>query len=368
MFITVLFPVSRGVANSLQYETCTPENSYYENDFKKRNDFDKFREKFQKENCPDCFKSFLYESGKTNADWFKPSWRKGEKFNHTESVKLDEYYRSRNLACMATTMGTPRNFSFSKCENSQYKTKQRKPCASQSYVELVHDSFVKGAECIGLSKREMFPLFARESSFHINAISPSGCRGIGQVCSIAVREMDQLDLKDRTDKAEPLARGRLLGKKSCEHFHESLSRPNREPGASIPKCELVSAPENPNHNMMYAMRMYAYDRRIAGNLLNDQKQFLQKFNFTKHENEDLQVFLTRMMYNGGWPSIRSRFKAFLRSAGKSSLKDLKINFSKYIKNYYPSNDLSQRVQTANYPVDIEKANDEIENKGRACFR
>lgn len=64
-------------------------------------------------------------------------------------------------------------------------------CITENYAKGMWYAFHESARCVGISAREVFPLFNRESGFLHNVFSPTGPRCAGQLSNAAIVDVNE---------------------------------------------------------------------------------------------------------------------------------------------------------------------------------
>jgi hypothetical protein len=343
-----------GAAMAFPYETCTRQNGYLEAQLK---------------------------SGPQQACILR---QKTEPLSQSAQTLVDSLRPKTEISCIATAMSRfsvgGAGYSYSQCGGIESSPVRRKrPCLSERYVRFIAGRVKEAASCVfrnsTVDPAEVLPLLARESGFHLNVVSGTGCRGIGQLSRIAVAEIDQIDRGKARKKAakDPSSRESLLGNPECAPLQSELSKTPRNHKKSLPQCEVIAMPENPARNLLYSFRLYRLLKEKHADVLLE-KNSAALSGLSDAERKGLSTRLARTMYNGGYPSVEASFRAFLKSSkaktalssGDNKGQALWKGFEKHILAHYP---YGNRREVSEYARNVEGAAMDVNQKegGRKCF-
>ena len=182
---------------------------------------------------------------------------------------------------------------------SQYEGQRlAKPCAAQDYVTVVYNSMVAVSNCLGVKPAELFGLVNQESGFHPNAISGTGCAGLGQLCgeSGAIAAINKSHFKAYKKSVEESASA------SCKKIQQVGAMDTPMATSSQRRCERIAVEKkgqwifDPTKNWIYTMIYYQQNRIEAEKRLAKIRGFQA---LEAQKKEELIVMAAQWMHNGG---------------------------------------------------------------------
>ncbi|MCK5071963.1 MAG: hypothetical protein KAQ98_00955 [Bacteriovoracaceae bacterium] len=151
---------------------------------------------------------------------------------------------------------------YAKCDSPNGKPEYdsvHKPCSSPEYLNAIHSLFNRISLCMGIKPKILFPMLSQESGLHPNAISWSGCLGIGQMGSMLQDiHKNHSWFKSDLDKCGQLAN------KPYKDFFKFRSNDGKRL-----KCRLIHGPESLKLNIMTAVMAMKFNMKYVDHLLND---------------------------------------------------------------------------------------------------
>ncbi|HND85866.1 MAG TPA: hypothetical protein PLU50_08675, partial [Pseudobdellovibrionaceae bacterium] len=234
------------------------------------------------------------------------------------------------------------NFGYCGTQSGYPIRKNRAPCVTEDYVNLVYNAFQDVTDCMGIPQKLVLPKLLNESGFHINAMAPlraldaegkiiktvltppfteeqkkgriiGGDAGVGQLTGSALRDINAT-INDWTvyingsEKASCQRLKTYLGKiPSQENVHPEVEN----------RCSLMSMPQNPVYSFILwgvlfnnnqASIRYAWkENNIAG--------LLEKngFSATEEQMKRMRESLIILSYNAGPRLSLTLFKNWLES-------------------------------------------------------
>ena len=70
--------------------------------------------------------------------------------------------------------------------------KRARPCLSKNYVDTTFKAYQDVNQCLGLSPKELYPLINHESRFHLNIKSGTGALCLGQLTTVAIKDVHRI--------------------------------------------------------------------------------------------------------------------------------------------------------------------------------
>lgn len=149
---------------------------------------------------------------------------------------------------LALKMGQPNRYRH--CVNGRRQGSMVRPCVSESYHKLIHNSFVKLSKCLGEDPRELFPLIATESHFFSNNLSKTDAKGIAMLTdgNIDFYNANPGYFTPYLKRLEENGCGELQKKISEEKLKSNV-------------CDPIDIPKNPMLNLFYGYMKFLMDKR-----------------------------------------------------------------------------------------------------------
>jgi len=333
------------------YEKCTDKNSYLEQPLlfspvgngllSLRDEVTKIRANSQI--CANCA-----------ANWFDP-FKKLESMLPRKNLDPIAEPTEEDLRCVALTQSTYKGGGgYAKCDSTESKVVRlptsQAPCVSKGYVELTTRAFNLTAACTGTDRRELFGLFAQESGFHLTALSHTKAGGIGQMTSIAIRGVQEIDKSyvispSVKDVASDIQHA-IENNPKCSPLKEANERVLTRDRSQY-RCEILAFPRNPLYPMLLSLKHYAYSKKMIQNQMADVKLAAR---FNRPDRDRIATDLAYYAYNGGVGGVWGSFAAFLKTAnGKTkSVPLLLARFRKHLLAHYPYGGEAKRKEIAGH--------------------
>lgn len=144
---------------------------------------------------------------------------------------------------------------FAQCKPGQSaKRGYYKPCVTDTYVNVIHNSFTDMSSCMGIDPKFLVPKISNESGFHLNAYGRGHDGGIGQLTGVAIEEANKNFDGYKRHVFQSTNPACLRVRPLLE-----LQRPI-SPKVSR-RCDLMMPPHNPGLNLFYMMVKYQQDLR-----------------------------------------------------------------------------------------------------------
>lgn len=256
------------VENVIQYDTpekCGPERNYYEKNLRAWREIDK-EGFFTRSRAPSAhnndllpkkctvyiMKKFFKDRALTVEEKLAADieWNKSAPATEQREVKPIEQYR-------------PDPHLFSVCSEASGKPERypHKPCVTEEYVNVVHNSVLDVSDCMGLPAKFMAPKLSNESGMHPNALALGFDGGIGQFTPSAIEDVAQNfeNFKASLDRT----------KASCRRI---ASIPGAIPASAkeiLPsdenRCYMIDAPANPLRSLVFYGIFYKATKRHTNN-------------------------------------------------------------------------------------------------------
>lgn len=219
-----------------------------------------------------------------------------------------------------------------------------RPCASEKNVDSVATAFEVASECMGINKKEIFALINHESGFNSNAVSSTGCAGIGQLCGAAsaIADINQKSFKDMYNE---LRNGTPKCQALANRIQEQMAH---NPAAS---CERIAKTNSanqwvhdPTRNIFYSLLYYRNNKTSAAAELNKISNFK---NIKGPLKNDILTAITFLQHNGGPGKVLETAKVFFKKYKTFvNLKEFFSSFDKHINS--SSNPTPLRREVKNY--------------------
>jgi hypothetical protein len=220
------------------------------------------------------------------------------------------------------------------CDAKVSMVEKRRPCVSTSYTAVLYNSFNGVMDCFGIPPKELFALINQESGFHINAMSPYSCSGLGQLSQGAV------DTLNKPENWERYGRDVVNSSKSqfCEPVKYVLERPHVQMKLTgSDRCQAISLPKNPDLNLIYTAMNYKLNHEKISARVDELRDYLPK-DFTETDIERLKIQLTQLAHNAGINGIKGYFRSYVThnkmTREKLDLTKRKTGFNLFLAKYY----------------------------------
>lgn len=157
---------------------------------------------------------------------------------------------------------------FSKCGPNKHGVPERyghKACVTEPYVNLVYNSLIDVADCLGVPAKFIAPKLSNESGLHVNAFGLVNDGGIGQFTKQALDDVVQNydGFKGRITKSD---------KASCKRLRAIPGAVPRDSKdiltADENRCHSIAVPPNPLRSLIYYGVFYHATKRNADNAYN----------------------------------------------------------------------------------------------------
>lgn len=234
---------------------------------------------------------------------------------------------------------------FSKCDKDPTGKPERyghKACVTEPYVNLIYNSMMDVADCLGVPPKFIAPKLSNESGLHVNAFGLVNDGGIGQFTDQALEDVAQnyANFKGRIVNSD---------KESCKRIN---SIPGAVPASATDilakdenRCSAISAPPNPLRSMVYYGIFYHSTKRNSNGAWNrysngktpgqkSVEQLMDDAKISNFDKEKIKEMIFVMAYNSG----PGRPPGFLREWLKYRIETLKkypIKASDFDMNYWP---------------------------------
>lgn len=200
---------------------------------------------------------------------------------------------------------------FAQCESMSQLPKAGlyKPCVDEGYVDLVYNSFVDVASCMGLPQKMMTAKLMQESGFHINAFSRlrkindqttlGGDAGITQLTSSAIQDaaltldhhMDAI--RKATDNACKRVSGLLSGMPTAASLSSDINQ----------RCQVIATPPNPLFNLILYAIVYKNNKASVDTnwdaAHDDIDNLMNQAKISDYDKSKIKEMLIVLSYNAG---------------------------------------------------------------------
>lgn len=281
--------------------------------------------------------------------------------------------------CLKVALSKDSTFSYCGSDGQGPIRRVLRPCLSENYFSLVHNSLEMAYRCLSdftgarnqmeaaQDARVLFGMGYVESGFHINATNGSGAAGIGQLTSPAIRGMNTYQI--------PAIRSHLKNKgEQCARIADELlnRQPPMNPGYAQ-RCERFSlARGNPLLNIIYIYAMMAEAKKSL-----DQDVFRGSHPKAFRQTPPLELAkiksaLMAWSHNTGVPGLKTPLLALLNSTYRDKPVTNASQFLKELKEAmrrFPHSANAGRIgETSKYWPSIASALEQIETNagGGSC--
>jgi hypothetical protein len=244
-----------------------------------------------------------------------------------------------------------------------------RPCANETYATSIYNSFLDSAACLDVDPKRIFPLVAHESGFHVNAVSHTGCMGLGQLCggpaAIADVNKEGSALKQEIQSSSNPACRRISGA-----IKKSMG--SRLKGA----CDRIANKEggkwvyDPAENIAYTMMYYRLNRKRLNYWSRTKYMRYQSYSrLSPQLRQEVLETLNLWIHNAG-PRISETMVSFLRKGDRfESITEFKRMFAEHIRVYHRNR--SHRVEVSKFMSSIDKRAKAVQDQmqeGEQCSR
>jgi hypothetical protein len=207
-----------------------------------------------------------------------------------------------------------------------------KPCVTEEYVNLVHNSLLDVADCMGLPAKMMAPKLSNESGMHINTLAPGNDAGIGQFTEPALHEV--------YDGFDRFKRNIDMTKESCRRI---ASIPGAIPDSKseiLPedgqRCHVIDSPPNPLRSLIYYGIFYKAIRAQANSQWErkDIDALMKDINIQDFDKDAMKLENLILSYNTGSGPAATYMAEYLRYR-KTTLKKFPVLKTDFSQNYWP---------------------------------
>lgn len=212
--------------------------------------------------------------------------------------------------------------SYANCadENSEPSRNVKKPCVTENYANLIHNSYAEVMNCFGLDQKLYFPQIVFESAFHLNAIAHNNYdSGIGQYTQNGIRHI--ID--------NPLTKKIFYnlfqsGKSSCNTVAKYIRQDLTAQNAKVKsRCSFIMPPANPVQSFVFFAVHHLRDEVLLEAEMEEHGVFEKLIelgwvdNFTEPENLEkkrkLIKSLSILSYNAGVGKTMTMLRNYLKN-------------------------------------------------------
>lgn len=210
---------------------------------------------------------------------------------------------------------------FGRCDGSSGAvgpSRSVRPCISENYFALMNNSFDLVSRCLGgylasegdpkEQVRSIFSMINIESGMHVNAMSPTGAAGVGQMVSGAIADVNKREI-DRIRQALNAKGGQCA--KLSQAVLSGQPPMRNEVSRSCDRIDLAGG--NPLKNMIYTYGYVSIVSRDLKREVFDDRRFASKFALSGAEAARLRTSIAIWGHNVGSGGIRTSLTALLNS-------------------------------------------------------
>lgn len=228
-------------------------------------------------------------------------------------------------AAMESRYGERNSSAFRSCEEDDDRaaTRAYRPCISEDYFTLMNNSFDLVSRCLSPQMgstvadqkrdiKEAFAMFTWESGMHLNAMSPTGAGGPGQMTSAAIASINKNEL--------PRIRAKLkaLGGQCARIATEVLAGDNEMRSSSRLSCDRISlSRKNPMLNFVYSYAALIQGKRLVTEDVFEEPRLRSRFNLSAADLQKLKTALSIWGHNTGSAGLKVPLLALLNSEYRS---------------------------------------------------
>lgn len=233
-------------------------------------------------------------------------------------------------------------YNFRSCSGTGYSSPRIRPCASESYVKLVSNSFDMVSRCMkdymspgasaDIQKRDIMAAYAmlnHESSMHVNAVSSTLAGGVGQFTEPAI---------DEVNRSLSTLRGYLDSHNSnqCADLSKEFlaGTPPMESGARK-ACGRISIEQgNPVKNMIYSFAALRNAGQYLSKYVLEDDVYSQYFALSASDKAELKRSLMTWSHNTGLAGLTGPMYSLLKNQYSKSKKVTNVQtFLAQLKTY-----------------------------------
>lgn len=188
--------------------------------------------------------------------------------------------------------------------------KHRPICPTNTYLNVVQNSYNDVLECMDISPMVIFPITAVESGFHINAVSLTNDDiGLGQITPIAIEDVNfDWDFVYESVLSSPKA--------ACQRIAPVVMNIAKAEIPASYTCALTVLPENPIKNLLYLTFLHKknefyIDDYFAVFKALEMVEDLTKTQLSEEQRKSLKDILVTLSYNVGNQAATQYFSEFL---------------------------------------------------------
>ena len=266
------------------------------------------------------------------------------------------------IACVETahlTLASTGYYGYCPTDAGQPGRTHPRPCISENYVGSVYTALVDIAECLDFDPRWAFAVFNLESALHLNAVGASTDIGIGQLTTVAIKEVNLNALP----KARRMASA--SSKDSCKRLLPLLY--DGEPDLDR-RCSFISVPSNPTHNLSFGVLLLKRNRELLDSYFTRWGMVLPPGVGERR----VKTLLSMLGYNAGIGGVAATVRAYLDVMTGVPLTDAHFNFENrgpasfatFVQKNFPSRDEPARNRISKYIGYILKSMRNVESRLR----
>lgn len=324
--------------------------------------------------CPECRKKSLRPVESCE----------GKKNNYLQSILTQDSFSQAIIqysgnpiikeACFQSSLQNSHTKYFS-CDGGQMRYAPR-ACITNEYLKLAANSFNGAADCLKdylnessteQDKRKsietVFYLFAHESGHHLNAISSTGAKGIGQLTEGAIKASLKTELSEIKD---------LLRKSSNSFCQTTALAAVEDSFKDSYKCEYTSIKnKNPMKNIITSL---AYQKIVRDSLTRSffNKAYGQMLTSTLKEDDKNYLLdqMTMWGHNTGEGSILYAAKntPFYSKENNSSTLKTRKDVEDFLESMKYRISSKSNGEHRKFREHVMKKSNEIKNEANACLQ
>lgn len=273
--------------------------------------------------------------------------------------------------------------SFRECSADGQSARAFRPCITENYFKLINNSFDMVSSCMKdfmtpeadednkkLDVRAVYALINVESGFHVNAMSGRGAGGIGQFTEVAIREVNEKELKNIRTSLEGSSDAYCA---NIAKEHLSSAEPMRPEKSN--SCDRISISKgNPLTNMLYTFGYLKGIKKGLNSTLFENKRYKDKFKLSKDDLEKIKRALMVWAHNTGpagtWTPAKALLNTIYRNKPVTNADEFIHEMQVYLQKFPASANKSsaRRKETSHYFPSITKTLNDIEQNvgGGSC--